>query len=74
MRAPIALIALCGLLAGCSIFKDAAPVQPHTFCPHAVHPSDDARAWLAQQHPPAPVNEYLYKIGIQQRDIDLHCK
>lgn len=68
-----------GLLAATAILLSACNQQPQittlpTFCPIAVHPSDDARAWLLKTPMPRPVDEYLNLIGSQQAFFDRGCK
>jgi len=52
---------------------DKQPIQP-VYCPAPIHPSPEARAWLKQLSPPETVNEYLSKIGEQQKVFDRGCK
>lgn len=57
----------------CLNFSCAQQSPQPTFCPIAVHADDCVKEWLDQQEPPACVNDYLYKIGVQESDIDKYC-
>lgn len=66
-------ILIAGMILSLS-FSCAQQASQPTFCPLSVHPDGCTREWLEAQRAPQCVNDYLHKIGIQQKDIDDKCK
>lgn len=62
------------LILGVVLLSASSCAHQPGFCPEAVHPSDSARAWLAELNPPPYVKEYFDRLGDQQEAIEAVCE
>jgi hypothetical protein len=66
---PSLIVAGMILLTGCE--HQAATV---TYCPTAIHPDDQTRAWLHTLKPPPPALHYFSQLAYREAFFERQCQ